>query len=299
MAKLKVAFVFNISNEGLTGRWYTNNTYRFFMKGLFDNPNIKMSYFPTDKEFDCIELAKFDVVIFYDIRKTVYKNIDKITGVSIARAPDSHDINEEWIVLCKTLNITTCFNHQSPKYARKFLPNHIDYHQIIFGITEELHQNPNFNIRKKHFILLPGVSNNSPFYILREKCKKLSYVHHKTVKDGFINDDFPILLGQYRAAIAACTVCSVYKYFELPACGCLTFMEVTEENDCRSLGFIDGKNAIFINERNYIKKFKRYLQNVNNPIYKKIAFAGREFVLREYSNKVQIQKLIDIMEKLV
>ncbi len=172
MAKLKVAFVFNVEDKGLTGRWYTNNAYRFFMKGLFDNDNIKISYFPTEREFDCTQLGKFDVVLFYDIRKTIYKNIDKIKGVSIARAPDSHDINKEWVRMCGVLNIAHCFNHQSVRYAKKFLPDKVTYHQIIFGITKDLHKNPNFDDRIKDSILLPGIANICRYNILREKCRK-------------------------------------------------------------------------------------------------------------------------------
>jgi len=299
MAKLKVAFVFDKDNRGLTGRWFTNNAYRFFMKGLFENESIEACSFPTEQEFDCNQVAKFDVVIFYDIRKSVYKNADRIKGVSISRAPDSHDIDDKWIRIADELSISHCFNHQSIKYAKKFLPNRIAYHQIIFGVTKNLHRNPNFDNRIKDFILLPGISNKSHYYILRYKCFGLPYVDGKTREAGFVNDEFPVLLGKYRAAIAACTVCSVYKYFELPACGCLTFMEVNSENGCDELEFIDGHNAIFINDNNYIDRFKSYLHDVDNPKWKTIAAAGREFALRKYENKIQVQKLVSIMESLV
>jgi len=269
------------------------------MGGLAKNKRIEIFYISTKQKFDCSQLVQFDIILFYDIRKAIYENVDKIKGVSIARTPDSHDINEQWIEKCKSLNIKHCFNHQSAKYARKFLPNDILYHQVIFGITEELHSSPNFDNRIRDKILLPGISNNSKFYILRERCRRLSYIEHVSFEQGYVNNRFPILLSKYRAAIAACTVCSVYKYFELPACGCLTFMEVNSENGCDELGYIDGVHSVHINMDNYIEKFKQYLQDVDNPQWKKIAAAGRRFTIENYSNKVQIQKFVDIMESLV
>lgn len=299
MAKLKIAFVFDTENEGLTGQCYTNNVYRFFMRGLLKNDRIEMTCIPTEQKFDCLQLAGFDIILFYDIRKTIYKNIHKIGGVRIARSPDSHDIDKQWIELCRTLDIKHCFNHQSSKYARKFLPSDVAYYQIIFGITEGLHRNPNFESRKKDVILLPGISNRRKYYVLREKCKGLSYVEHKTRLDGYTGDRFPMLLAKYRAAIAACSVCSVYKYFEIPACGCLSFMEVNPDNGCDELGFVDNVNAVFINEDNYAEKFSRFLHSVDDPRWKSIAESGREFILEKYCNSVQVNKLINLMETLI
>ena len=66
---------------------------------------------------------------------------------------------------------------------------------------------------------------------------------------------------QYCAAIAATTTNPNIKYWEIPAAGCLTFMEITEKNDGGVLGYEDGETAIFINEKNYKRKFDEYLSN--------------------------------------
>ena len=41
------------------------------------------------------------------------------------------------------------------------------------------------------------------------------------------------------------------KYFEIPAAGCMSFMEVTPKNHAKYLGFKNNETAIFIDEKNY------------------------------------------------
>ena len=87
------------------------------------------------------------------------------------------------------------------------------------------------------------------------------------------------------------------KYFEIPAAGCLTFMEVTEKNDCKFLGFEDGKNAIFINEENYKEKFLEFLEDRKNPKWEDIANAGRTHALKNLNNDVALERIIGLMHK--
>ena len=64
--------------------------------------------------------------------------------------------------------------------------------------------------------------------ILRSKCSKLNFVDYfSTVNNDYVNDRYPLLLQKYQTAIAADTYTPVQKYWEIPAAGCLAFMEVT------------------------------------------------------------------------
>ena len=74
------------------------------------------------------------------------------------------------------------------------------------------------------------------------------------------------------------------KYWENAAAGCLTFMEITKLNNGKEVGFIDGKSSIFINERNYKKKFEEYLTDLDNPMWEQIAFEGRKYAIENFSN---------------
>ena len=74
---------------------------------------------------------------------------------------------------------------------------------------------------------------------------------------------YSILLSNYVAAIAATTFFPSIKYWEIPAAGCLTFMEITDKNKGEYTVFIDGKSAIFINEDNMKDALRPYYHNNN------------------------------------
>ena len=121
----------------------------------------------------------------------------------------------------------------------------------------------------------------------------------KTLKNEFINDKYPILLQKYASAIAATSDTPSIKYWEIPAAGCLTFMEITDENRGKYLGFIDGETAIFIDQKNYKEKFQEFLDDPNNPKWGKIANSGRNFVLKKFNNDKAVESLVKIMKKLI
>ena len=106
-------------------------------------------------------------------------------------------------------------------------------------------------------------------------------MYTSTLDHNYVNDNYPKLLEKYAAAIAADTYTPVVKFWEMPAAGCLTFMEITKKNMGNYLGFTDGVNAIFINENNYKEKFEEYLADTNNPKWENIARAGREYALNK------------------
>ena len=93
-------------------------------------------------------------------------------------------------------------------------------------------------------------------------------------KGKYTNDDYPTYLARYRASIAATTFYPTLKYWENPAAGCLTFMEITERNDGKYIGFKDNESAIFINENNYKEKFEEFLNDPDNTRWEEIATAG-------------------------
>lgn len=76
-------------------------------------------------------------------------------------------------------------------------------------------------------------------------------------------------------------------------------MEITEKNAGKYLGFIDDKNAIFINESNYKEKFSEFLQNPDNPRWEQIAEKGNEYSLKHFSNDNAVEQLIHLMEEVI
>ena len=131
-------------------------------------------------------------------------------------------------------------------------------------------------------------------------CTKLPYVDYtSTLNHDYVGDKYKILLQKYQAAIAATTNFPTIKYWEIPAAGCLTFMEITKKNNGEYLGYIDGESAIFINEDNYKEKFEEYLRNPDLPKWKEIAERGRKHAMDNLNNDIATNSLADLMENLL
>jgi hypothetical protein len=137
-------------------------------------------------------------------------------------------------------------------------------------------------------------------YKLRTLCSHLSNVDYTpTLNHDYIGDRYPLLLQKYQSAIAATSQSPTIKYWEIPAAGCLTFMEITKQNRGEYLGFVDDQTAIFINEENYKEKFKEYLSDIENPKWAKIALEGRKHALNELNNDKAVDSLVDLMITLI
>ena len=229
-------------------------------------------------------------------------------------------VGSGWIGGIWRLHGGGCADTHVHSYFYKYYPKNFKYREIIFGLDPELYQNLKpFDKRIKEKILNTGVMGNKKIksriankllnpgfsgwylYKLRTLCNDLPYVHHEGMKNGKypFDGDFPKYLSQYRAAIAACTVYPVQKYWEMPAAGCLTFMEMTERNDGSYLGFKDGETSIFMNEKNYKKKFEEFLNDPDNKKWQEIASAGREHVMNNLTNEKAVSQLVNLMRELI
>jgi len=102
------------------------------------------------------------------------------------------------------------------------------------------------------------------------------------VQSGITGRDFYQLLGGYKGAIATTGSTrmrirrsidyTVSKYFEIPGCGCVPFLEETP--DLAELGFVDELNYISINRWN----FKKKMAFINSREAKGVAMAAQELV---------------------
>ena len=263
------------------------------------------------------------------IEKLEVPIISRTGDAHYAKVWNQHRFHKKW-------KIDYYFGVIPSSYFYKYYPKDFKYREIIFGVEPELYQNLKpFNERIKDEILNTGVMGNkslksrignklltpmrntknqdgSPkwenagfsgwyLYKLRTLCNELSYVHYEGMKDGKypFENSFPKYLSQYRAAIAACTVYPVQKYWEMPAAGCLTFMEMTEQNDGKHLGFKDNETSIFMNEKNYKNKFEEFLNDPDNKKWQEIASAGREHVISNLTNEKAVNDLVNLMRDLI
>ena len=322
--KIRVAFVY-MPCDGLTENYFFTTSYNFFMNSLQRNSDIEVSYIQSGKSFDAMRLEKnFDVILLYENSFTPcnpneLKNIKKLGMPVVAKVGDLHnsknfDISESH----EKYGITSYFGYQHEDNFYKYYPKKFDYTTIVFGLETSLYQNllP-FSKRIKKRILNSGAVGNTKFlsklfnqfknpdnalnhYKLRTLCNKLSYVDYtNTLQHEFVGDKYPLLLQKYQSAIAATTANYTQKYLEIPAAGCLSFMEVTDENHANYLNFKDGKSAIFVNERNYQQKFEEFLESSDDPIWEQIANSGRNHVLNNYNNDLAVESLVNLFKKIM
>jgi len=322
--KIRVALIYEKSNIFMTGTHFDNTYYHFFVSALQRNEDIEVTNFLTGKIFDASILKnKFDIILLWANAKfgmpEKILNIQKLDIPVVAKAGDPEDAkyvigrHEEW-------KINYYFHIIPEPYFHELYPKKFKYKEIPIGLESSLYTKVTpYDKRIKNKILNSGnVGTNKLFsktlywlrerstinpyigYKLRTMCNKLPYVDYtSTLQHEFVNDKYPLLLQKYAASIAATTDSPSIKHLEIPAAGCLTFMEITERNKCQYLGFVDEENVIKINEKNYKQKFEMYLSDVDNPKWKKIANAGREHALKNLSNDKAVDSLVKVFEELI
>jgi len=321
--KYKVAFIYEKSNVYLSGKHYDNIYYHFFMNALKRNSSIDITYFPSGKTFDAIQLKnKFDIILLwennsYGMPEEIH-NIDKLDIPVIAKASDPGQAKHS-IPFHKKWKIDYYFHFIHEDYFYELYPQDFKYKTIFFGVESSIYENLSpFNKRIKNRILNSGNIGNTKFfsklltkiknphwnaleqYYLRTLCTNLSYVDYtSTLQHEYINDKYPLLLQKYSAAIAACTFNPSAKFWEIPAAGCLTFMEITKKNKGDFLGFIDEESAIFINEKNYQQKFDEYLSDLDNPKWEKIAANGKKFALENFNNDKAVDSFVNLIKNIL
>lgn len=323
--KIRVSLIYKSTYNYFQPTHFDRTSYDFFFVALKRNPELDIRYICVDDNYDITKLkGNTDIILLPNNYKTAVP--ENLIGIHqsnipvIVRTGDPH--------LAKKLNlfsyhdkwkIDQYFGAIPKSYFYKFYPKEFKYKEIIFGLESSLYSNLKpFHERIKNKILNSGnvgktnlisrVANSIIypkrsawyFYNLRTKCNYLSYVEHSSIQGNkYPNANYPEYLSQYRAAIAATTYYPTQKYWEIPAAGCLAFMEFTEINDGSYLGFIDNETAIFINEKNYKKRFEDFLEDPDNPKWEKIAKKGREYVLENLSNDQATKSLVNLMKEFI
>tara|TARA_B110001454_G_scaffold214337_1_gene233976 strand:- start:106 stop:1089 length:984 start_codon:yes stop_codon:yes gene_type:complete len=320
MDKIKVAFIYKSSNIFMTGKHFDNNYYNFFLKALPRNRSIEVTNFTEEEKFDVEKLQnKFDIILLWQNNEFGTPDLINIRNSKIPVITRCADPREAKITkkYHKKWKIDYYFHFWPESFFHSFLPKDFKYKSIIYGLESALYKNTNtFEDRIKNKILNSGATGNSKpvskiindlrnpkwnayrVYYLRTIINNLDYVDYFPVspKNKFVGDKFPQLLQKYQTAVAASTVTTVAKMWEIPAAGCMTFLEVNDKNDANFVGFKDKENVIFINEKNYKEKFQEYLETVDDSKWKNIAEKGRKFVIDNLNNDKAVESLVELMQ---
>ena len=322
MDKIKVAFIYKASNIFMTGKHFDNNYYNFFLKALPRNKNIEVTNFTEEEKFDVEKLEnKFDVILLWQNNEFGTPDLiniknSKIPVITRCADPREIEITKKYH---KKWKIDYYFHFWPESFFHSFLPKNFKYKSIIYGLESSLYKNTTpFEDRIKNKILNSGAIGNTKLlskiindiknpkwnayrvYYLRTIINNLPYVDYfPTLQNEFVGDKFPLLLQKYQASVAASTTNPVAKMWEIPAAGCMTFLEVNEKNNADFVGFKNNENAIFINEENYKEKFQEYLENVEDKKWRNIAEKGRKFVIDNLNNDKAVESLVELMQRAI
>ena len=324
MKKIKTAFIYKPSNPYMSKTAWATTYYHFFMNALNRHTDLDMAYFPAEKKFDVSKLRdKFDIILLWENHP--WGSPDELSGIQnldipvICRINDAHDAKIKGkIDYHEKYKIDHYFGYLPERFFYKYYPKNFKYKVIFYGVEPKLYENLTpYSKRIKKKILCSGAAASTKFssrlsdiirgeqslwkhYKLRTKCTELPYVDYtSTLHHEFINDKYPLLLMKYCTSIAAHSLYPVIKYWESTAAGCLTFMEATEKNQANILGFEDGKNAIFINEKNYEKKLSDYISDPNNAKWSEIAENGHHYTMANLTNDIASNSLVEIFKEYV
>lgn len=325
--KIKVAFIYKQTCDFMTGTFFANAYYHFFIDALERNNRIAVTNFPADDKFDTRQLKdEFDVILLCENHPK--GTPDELVGIEdlnipvICRVNDAHDARLKGkIQYHAKYKIDHYFGYLPESFFYKYYPKNFKYKLIVYGLEPSVYNDIKpFKDRIKNRILCSGAAASTRWrtrtleriqrfrgetsmykhYRLRTKCIMLPYVDYTgTLQHEYVHDKYPLLLSKYAGSIAAHSLYPVIKYLEIPAAGCLTFMEVTEKNRADVFGFKDNETAIFINEKNYKEKFEEFLSEPDNPKWEEIADAGRQFVMNNRNNDNAVDSLVDLMEEVI
>tara|TARA_B100001540_G_C15758596_1_gene620570 strand:+ start:571 stop:1551 length:981 start_codon:yes stop_codon:yes gene_type:complete len=325
MKKIRVALIYKKSYNYFQPNHFDKTTANFFLKAFQRNENLEITYHPCEKTFDTKKLnGKCDVILLPNNRSDgapdQLENIKQVGIPVISRTGDPHWAKKfNQVEFMEKNKIDLLFSSHPDSYIYKFYPKHVKHEIVVYGLEKQLYEKVfPFKERIKEKILCTGATGKTNlkskianailnpkrsgwyFYKLRTLTTKLPYVQYSSIKDGkYPDDDYPTYLTRFRASIAATTFYPTLKYWENAAAGCLTFMEITEKNDGGFIGFKDNESCVVINENNYEKKFQEFLSDPDNPKWEEISQSGRDFAMNKLSNDNAVEKIVDIIRKLI
>jgi len=131
-----------------------------------------------------------------------------------------------------------------------------------------------------------ALQNPDKFYVL-------DHPGYKNLSHQIVGNSFYDLLGSYSAAVVTSASCplnyTVAKYFEVPACGCIPFME--ELHELNDLGFEAWKNYIPVSELTFKINF-----NPSNISKKMIGMESGKLIKQNHTATLRARYILNILQ---
>jgi hypothetical protein len=298
---LKIALLHKPDIKFFQPDFFSPYFYNFFYRALPRSTRIDYTILQRETA-DVDELNQYDVVILFALSdKLGYIPIpDGCKAVVIANAYDSQYIDSQYIARARECGVWGFFYHHCPQWFYRFAPKEWKYCQVQMVLEpDDYRKCVPWDKRNKNRVLVTGTIGHKEYYPLRRTLAGHSdgIIKYLPISDAFTRERYPLLLNQFRAHVAACSVTTVNKYLQSMAAGCLTFACCNGVNGWENLGLSDGANCIAVNQDNAVERIRAYLADVDNPEYAEIAAEGRRHVMENLNNDVMVDRLINWIER--
>lgn len=325
---VRIAFVYRPSWKYYRPGHTVGTRYGFFFGALARSGSAEIGYFASEGSVDAAELAgRYDVILCTNSSRGTPRllNVEKSGMPVIAQTHDPHLVKEMGMMRdVREHRISCCFGFMPKSYFYRYFPRDVRYEVVRWGLEPSLFgRGPPFESRIRDRVLLTGKlerrglakrvvhavqrrgqSEVAANYRLRRACAALPGVEYSgrdPATGRYLNGgrgSYAGHLSGYRAAIAASSLYPTAKYWETPAAGCLTFMEVNGGNGAGELGYRDMESAVFIDSKNYKERIGRYLESPDDPSWARIAEAGRRHAVENLNNDRAVEAVVRIAEEL-
>jgi len=237
------------------------------------------------------------------------KNADKIKGLEVCYIGDCHGAQNICPVyhatklqMCEHFGFDAYFFQHHPEYFRRFFPADWKYWWVPMGVDLGLYSRnpgPYWETRRADKVLLTGV-DGPEFYPLRTRLRHDPRCHYNqpggyqgdSYSPGqYDGDRYAELLGRWRASVAS-GYSVLNKCFEIPAAGCVSLLEVTQDNGCGIMGYANCVHAVHVTPENVDEKIDEFLATPRDPVWQQIAERGRLFTLAHYTHGECAKRLV-------
>jgi len=157
--KFRVAVPYEKSDVVLSGNFFANAYYHFFMSALNRNECLEVKYFPVDKSLNIKDIQNEIDVILIPSYPGELVGIQDTNIPVIVMANDPHSITKSFANrMQEKYKINYYFGYMPESYFHEFYPKHFKFKTIIYGLESSLYQNLKpFSDRIKNRILNSGV----------------------------------------------------------------------------------------------------------------------------------------------
>ncbi|MBD0381565.1 glycosyltransferase [Paenibacillus sedimenti] len=306
MGKLKLLY------STLDDENYIHEYKKYFKSELSKQSNVEVRYITNGGNVKDI-LAELDFKPDFIYIDELFKNCKPIQGLNNINIPigvmyhDLHSNQNKFRKLIKEYQPELIFVHYRDYFISEFPELEHKSRWLPHFVHNELYKD--YHLKKDIDYLLLGATTEKYYplrnAIMNKMTGKKGFVYHKHPGYRYFSETEKKTMfigGNYAREISRSKIFftddliykyPIKKYFEVPACKTLLLASGSQE--LRDLGFLDEETFVEINQKNYYKKAKYYLQNEKERM--KIAQQGYEMVHTRHTTEIRVKQFLEYISQ--